>query len=459
VQRLQVGRILGGPRLRPKVTIGPPDDVFEREADQVADQVVGRAAPEDREPRAHLAHERPSLQQQHNGAGQTVRRQPGPTTTSFRAPANVCPPNRTREIVPVVGSAQEWLRVADMRLTAAIGASRTPSVRSTNNSLRRHFRASDSNTIRYVQNKIRLIAQRLRTDSGAPSALTVECHGSSDATCGAAPAYVLNRLLVFCPSFFGSNAMWQVMSMIHEIAHSLPPASGPLHITDRAYRSNRLYGSLAHGEALTNAESYAMFVRELATGPVSGTAVSDTHEDCPADWRGVLNTAIGRAQRWNRDAQIVLRDTRPAFLSRWSALAATHLGGQSASQLATARSAFDQAQTRLRSRVDFECEVEGGGRCNRFLTYWYALGDFHVCPRWRLLSADDDRAQALLAGLYGYFRISDNDSRRRSLARLARALHYMFWAPPSARDISTALAATRTQPRPPAAPPAARYSP
>ena len=33
VQRLQVGRILGGPRLRPKVTIGPPDDARRAQPD------------------------------------------------------------------------------------------------------------------------------------------------------------------------------------------------------------------------------------------------------------------------------------------------------------------------------------------------------------------------------------------------------------------------------------------
>jgi len=39
-QRLEVGRILGAPRLQPKLTIGQPDDVFEREADRMADGVT-----------------------------------------------------------------------------------------------------------------------------------------------------------------------------------------------------------------------------------------------------------------------------------------------------------------------------------------------------------------------------------------------------------------------------------
>jgi hypothetical protein len=45
-QRLEVGRILGAPRLQPKLTIGPVDDVFEREADRVADEVTRMPAVE-----------------------------------------------------------------------------------------------------------------------------------------------------------------------------------------------------------------------------------------------------------------------------------------------------------------------------------------------------------------------------------------------------------------------------
>jgi hypothetical protein len=312
---------------------------------------------------------------------------------------------------------------------------------------------SDAATVRYVQNIIRRVADLLRTDPSAPSPLTVQCHGPTDLTCGSSAAYVSGAsLLVFCPSFFQADPVWAVTAVIHEIAHSLI-SSGPLNITDRAYQRDRLYGQLSPGEALTNAESYALLVRELATGPVSGMPPRDTYEDCPTDWRAALSTAIARAQRWNRDAQTVVLDQRPAFLALWTGLATTFLGGQSAVQVAAAANVYNEAEVKLKEPVDFECETDGGGRCDTASTYWYALGDFHICPSWRNRASDDDRAESLLAGLYGYYRIVDDDPRRVNLASLAQRLHYQFLAPPSAADVSSALASASAQPQPPAAPP------
>lgn len=381
-----------------------------------------------------------------------VQRQAGPT---FTAPPDVPTPGQTRELVPAVTAAQKWLQDADSRLSAyGSGSPRSAPSQATARSMLQHFASSDQPTTRYVQNIIRLVADRLRTDFGAPSLLTVRCHGSSDPLCGgAAAAYVQGGLLVFCPTFFGSDQVWRVTATIHEIAHSIV-SGGPMHITDRAYRSDRLYGSLSTGEALTNAESYALLVRELATGaPIYSTAPIDTYEDCPTDWRGALFSGIARAQRWNRDAQVVAHDNRPGFLSQWTALATTFLGGQSPAQVAAAATVYDEAETKLGDRVDFECETAGGGRCDTSSTYWYAAGDFHICPSWRTRPTDDDRAEALLSGLYGYYRIVDDNRRRSNLAALARSLHYQFWAPPSAADVSNALASAGARPQPPAAPP------
>lgn len=43
--RTEVRRILAGPRLQPKLTVGAPDDQYEREADQVAERVMRMPAP------------------------------------------------------------------------------------------------------------------------------------------------------------------------------------------------------------------------------------------------------------------------------------------------------------------------------------------------------------------------------------------------------------------------------
>jgi hypothetical protein len=400
-----------------------------------------------------LAHELAHVVQGRVGGRTTVRRQAGQAAVDFQVPANVCTPAQTRELVPAVTTAQRWLQAADARLSAyATGSPQSETSKATGLSMLRHMANSDAATVRYVQNIIRRVADLLRTDPSAPSPLTVQCHGPADRTCGSSAAYVSNaNLLVFCPSFFGSDVVWAVSAVIHEIAHSLIHG-GPLRITDRAYQRDRLYGQLSPGEALTNAESYALLVRELATGPVSGMPPRDTYEDCPADWRAALSTAIARAQRWNRDAQVAVLDQKPVFLASWNALATAFLGGQSPAQVAAAATVYNEAEVKFKDRVDFECEASGGGRCDTSSTYWYALGDFHICPSWRNRASDDDRAEELLAGLYGYYRIVDDHRRRQNLASLARRLHYQFWAPPSAADVSGALANASAQPQPPAAP-------
>ena len=44
--RADTRRILRGPRLQAKLTIGAPNDVYEQEADRVADQVMAMPAPQ-----------------------------------------------------------------------------------------------------------------------------------------------------------------------------------------------------------------------------------------------------------------------------------------------------------------------------------------------------------------------------------------------------------------------------
>lgn len=402
-----------------------------------------------------LAHELTHVLQSRASSRPAVRRQAATSSTTLTVPPNVCNPGQSREIAPAVATAQQWLRTADTRLTTYMGAMAAPGSAPTGGSLLRHFAASDAATARYVQNRIRRIADLLRTDASAPSPLTVQCHTMTDLSCGGAAAYVLSTasMLVFCPSFFGQDQTWQIGTMIHEIAHSLPPASGPLHITDRAYRRDRLYGSLSPGEALTNAESYALLVQDLATTTVQGTAPRDTFEDCPTDWRAMLFRAMALVQQWTHNAQNLTSDRRPGMMSQWATQATTFLGGQSAAQMASAASDYRQMTAKENDRVDFECEVGAtGGRCATSETYWYAFGDYHICPLWRALPTDDDRAESLMSGLFGYWEILDNSTRRRNLARLARAVTGLFWAVPTAADVSGALTADAATPQPPAAP-------
>jgi len=167
-----------------------------------------------------------------------------------------------------------------------------------------------------------------------------------------------------------------------------------------------------------------------------------------------MTVATARAQRWARDAQTMVNDRRPAMLTQWAALGTQYLGGQTTAQLDAAKRSYDALWGRLGERIPFQCEADSSGRCATYDTYWYALfSDFHLCPSWLGKATDDDRAEALLRGLLGFYDIEGADPRRAALAALARALHYQFWQAPTAQEAATATAATAAGPQPPAAPP------
>jgi hypothetical protein len=256
--------------------------------------------------------------------------------------------------------------------------------------------------------------------------LTTECHDNSDRTCGAANAYVRRNMFVFCPIFFSFGPRAQAASVVHEMAHAL---AGEPHITDRAYRGDRYYRWMTTAEALTNAESYGMLAQELGTGtPVADKAPRDTIEDCPSDWDLALARATAIAERWNRNAQTRCRNRRAASLARWVDLQTQYLGSTATAALDSAQRVYDAAEDAFDSKIDFECEPRAtGGRCARYETYWYGwMSDFHICPSWRALPTEADRAESLLRGLYGYWDIVDDQPRRTNLAALARALTARF---------------------------------
>jgi Domain of unknown function (DUF4157) len=435
------------------VEIGAADTDLEREADQISalatsDRGVPAAASSAGSLRA------------------TVRREPESTST-FTMPPNVCDPHQTSIAMQAVTKAQEWLRAADRGLTQVLANPAAPASKPSASALGRHFPPGDAATARYVQEKVRQIAQRLRTTSGAPDVLTVECHtNAGDPECGrgSAAAYVwtgrggpsapaagqpagqpgpARDLLVFCPSFFSSDVTFQIVAMVHEIAHSLPPSSGRLHIIDRAYQWERKYraGGLSPGEALTNAESYALFVAQLGLGTrQEATSPVDELHDCPADWKPFLLHAAADAERWNLDAQQALLNRDPGFMALYAPLCDRHIGGHSTALLDAAVHDFGHAETAFNDEIGFECEPSGGGRCDKGAqTYWYSIfSHLHVCPVWRRLVSQDDMTEGILTGMYGYKDIVDV-RRARSLARLAREIHNTINAPPTAAELATAL--------------------
>ncbi|MGB9176023.1 MAG: DUF4157 domain-containing protein, partial [Methanoregula sp.] len=343
------------------------------------------------------------------------------TEVTVTVAPNGCSLDQHRQIFPAVMQAQRWLASSISELDAFLGAPAAPGLHAARNALDRHFHSISTSTASQVRARL----DTLRTDMQSRTTLNVECHGASDRTCPDAGAYVNGSLLVFCPSFFRGGGLWQTEAVIHEMAHSLVGGS---HITDRAYQSDRLYAQLTTAQALTNAESFGLFVQELGTGRAQiSTAPQDTFEDCPRDWKPLIRQSIALAQRWNKNAQTSLGDRRPVWLSGWADLQNRYLGATTAASLDSAKGVIDKVENKLGSGVGFECEPDGGGRCDSAETYWYGIwSDFHICPSWKNQASDTARTQSLLAGLYGYLGDVEN-TRRWNLARLARELDSRFW--------------------------------
>jgi hypothetical protein len=435
--------VLAGP-----LELGAGDSNLEREAETLSASVMAGSTA-DGEGRISAPPASPAL-----------RRAPDPPAATLVVPPLICGPDQTRALIPAVSSAQRALEQADQALAQFLANPAAKAAAGAARALQRYFPPGDAATARYVQEKLRQIAQRLRTDPAASGTLKVECHTSPpDTECLSANAYVRSgqNLMVFCPNFFRESPGERMVTAIHEVAHSLLPRSDPLFITDRAYVWERKFRNLAPGEALTNAASYSILVQEIALGsPVATTAPTDPQHDCPPDWQPLLRSAAEEAQRWNLQALNEVSDRDPAAIAQHSQWYDALLGGHTVALLDAAATDYKNMSDALGEEIDFECEPSGGGRCDTAETYWYALfSHLHVCPRWRNLASPDDRTEGILTGMYGYKGIVDDRARWRKLAQLARKLHGTFKKPPTAAQLAGGLAAPGpgTPPAPPPGPP------
>jgi hypothetical protein len=342
-----------------------------------------------------------------------------------------CSPERFQQISRAATQGLTWLDRAAAHIDAYVSAPRNPANGPTAQALILHFKSVDPRVVQHIRGRI----QRIRSDIASAVPFSIECHDRSDPSCrGSAGAYVDNpNRVVFCGEYFGSSGTserYRIETLVHEMAHA---QVGGLHITDRAYEGERLYRRLTTEQALTNAESYGLLVEQLATGRLPKPPPRDTFQDC-GGWEEPLRAALAVALRWNRNAQTVLTTLTSADAQRWKPEPQRLLGGTNQASIDAARAAFDELDRTRSETVDFECEQTGGGRCNESVTYWYATGDLHICPSWARRNADE-QAVALLAGLYGYRRIVDENARRWNYARLGRSLTAEHFAVPTLAQI------------------------
>ena len=78
---------------------------------------------------------------------------------------------------------------------------------------------------------------------------------------------------------------------------------------------------------------------------------------------------------------------------------------------------------KLTSNIGFKCVEDGGGDCDKSALYWHFWGDLRVCPSWKAIASPEDRAELMLAALYGYKSVIKDDAKQDRAAKKARSLH------------------------------------
>ena len=289
-----------------------------------------------------------------------ARRAADETTTTVAEPAS--PPGCTlaqhHAIEPAVRRAEQRLGTAIARVDAYIAAPADPGNGAVRAALDRHFHSTDPSVVARVRARL----ETIRTDMTTRDPFTVECHDATDSSCTNANAYVFDsNLLVLCPDFFGASAEFRTGSLIHEMAHALTG----LHITDRAYSTDRLLPYLTTAEALDNAESYQMFAREVESGKaVTGSPPRDDIDDCTARTQPLIREALARAERWNRDSETVANDQSAALLTASAPFFTTHLGDATPATRTAARRLFNAMVIRLKSPLDVRCDNTAASECS-----------------------------------------------------------------------------------------------
>jgi hypothetical protein len=281
------------------------------------------------------------------------------TTVTVEAPTGPpgCTLDQHQAIEPAVHGAQDRLQRSIILLDAYIAAPADAAQQAVATALTRHFRRADA----AIAGTVRQRLADLRRDMVERDPFPVECHDATDGSCTNSGAYVRNDSeLVFCPAFFTGGLDWRIEALTHEMAHALTG----LDISDRAYRNDRLLPHLSTAEALDNAESYTMFVSELASGrAVEGAPPADEVEDCAARTEPLVREAIARAQRWNRDAEVIALDQREAMQTDNAGFFTTHLGDATPATRTAAARVFSRMVLRLNDSLEVRCDESAGDAC------------------------------------------------------------------------------------------------
>ncbi len=284
-----------------------------------------------------------------------LARQPTPAA----APAEVgpCSDDQREALDPVLALALEQLAGARRRLDAFIAAPGDAAHAGTQAALSAHFHGHAPALPARVRHVLDAAHGNLAARRNDPAGLA--CGTAANRRCASFDAVADGDSVMVCPSFFGSARQGQATLLIHEIVHALPDTDDDTHVPDRAYANDRLLPALTAEESVNNAESYALFVRELATGTAArGTPPADEIEDCSDATRAAIRRALGLGQRWTSIAAM-------AAASRTDrALFTTHLGDAEPATYAAADRLYATMKRRLQSPIEVHCDERAASACS-----------------------------------------------------------------------------------------------
>jgi len=347
-----------------------------------------KAGPEKRGARGIKSNQEPLCRLERD----TFSRQASNTDHTPPPYASGCAVAQDNQILAAAKGALGWIEKGVAKLNAYLAKPTDAGSKAARDALNANFKNTTTKIGVYVLSQL----NRVLSDLKNLNMFVFNCPGSEDKLCDVAAAYVPGdnpQMVVFCDSFFASNSIDQREILVHELAHA---AVGDATIIDRGYESDRSLKQLTTEEALTNAESYMLFVSQLATGQVAPSlAPVDKYDACPTDLKSALDQTLARAQRWNRDAQVAITRLTPEQIGEDESKL---IGGKTHADLELLQTAVNQLAEALESPISFECEEEcesGTG------VYFYPLGDLHICPKWSKWTADF-QTLSLLYGLYGY---------------------------------------------------------
>jgi hypothetical protein len=251
-----------------QLPVSCPSDASEREADHLAQAAMSL-------PAGVIEHGHPGgAAQASTLSAPVVQRQPAPPVVTPPAPETEdCEPWQTTMLTVHLNIARTWVNDAYQKIAgyanvfASPRHSAVPKSATTagvvRDALLANFHTTASGHVLQIRDNFLDLRTELNND------LTFECEDSCPAN---EYGYVRGKFAFIrrwgdihvCPHWYSMDYFRRVSGLIHERAHQYPGA------TDNAYDFEADYPTLSPDDAIDNAESYAMFARQVYHGGAHG---------------------------------------------------------------------------------------------------------------------------------------------------------------------------------------------